>query len=389
MTPAVSVLCLNAGSSSLKFALYDAGGDEPLLLFRGAMEDIAGAGRCHGWWKHSNGSAANEQTIPGDNMNDALSWVFDCLHKASLPLPTLVGHRVVHGGAEHHHTERLTPALLESLRALVPLAPLHLPGALAGIDAVRRQFPEIPQVACFDTAFHRRMPEIAQRYPLPEAFIDQGIRRYGFHGLSYEYIVSTLGEQIGKRLVIAHLGNGASMVACRDGIPLDTSMGMTPTGGLMMGTRTGDLDPGVLIHLMRQGYDADALEKLLNRQSGLTGVSGRSEDMKTLLTERDSNADAALAVELYLYLARKQLGALAAVLGGLDQLVFTGGIGEHAAPIRAGLCTGLEYLGIHLDSQRNDRHEAVISADDSLCEVQVMATDEDLMIARHAMSFLS
>jgi len=247
----------------------------------------------------------------------------------------------------------------------------------------------MPQVACFDTAFHRPMPEVAQRYPLSRDLWDQGVRRYGFHGLSYEYIVSTLGAAARGRLVIAHLGNGASLAAVLNGRPLDTTMGFTPAGGLMMGTRSGDLDPGVLIHLMREkGYDWNQVDELVNNQAGLLGVSGISSDMKTLLEQRDRAPHAAQAVELFCYELRKHIGAMAAVLGGLDTLVFTGGIGEHAADVRREVCAGLAYLGIGLDTQKNRANAEIISSPESPCMVRVVPTNEDLMIARHTRMLL-
>ena len=300
-----------------------------------------------------------------------------------------MGHRVVHGGPDHSAPERVEATLLAELRWLVAFPPLHLPSAIQGIEAVAARFPGLPQVACFDTAFHRRMPEVAQRFPLPRDLWDEGIRRYGFHGLSYEYIVATLGAAAQGRLIIAHLGNGASLAAVQNGQPLDTSMGFTPTGGIMMGTRSGDLDPGVLIHLMHErSYDADQLEDLVNHQAGLLGVSGLSPDMKTLLEQRQREPHAAQAVELFCYQLRKYIGALTAVLGGLDTLVFTGGIGERAAPVRREICQELAYLGIALDPQQNALHAEVISTPQSACTVRVIPTNEDLMIARHTRTLL-
>jgi acetate kinase len=264
-----------------------------------------------------------------------------------------------------------------------------LPSAIQGIEAVAARFPGLPQVACFDTAFHRRMPEMAQRFPLSRDLWHEGIRRYGFHGLSYEYIAATLGAAAQGRLVIAHLGNGASLAAVLNGQPLDTTMGFTPTGGLMMGTRSGDLDPGLLIHLMHEkGHDAGQLDALVNHQAGLLGVSGISPDMKTLLEQREREPHAAQAVELFCYQLRKHIGALTAVLGGLDTLVFTGGIGERAAPVRWEVCRGLAYLGIDLDAQKNAVHAEVISTPGSICTVRVTPTNEDLMIARHTRTLL-
>jgi acetate kinase len=319
----------------------------------------------------------------------AVQAAFDTVEKLQLPTPEAVGHRLVHGGADHIAPEQVDARLLEDLRQLVPYAPLHLPAEIQGIEAVSARFPHLPQVACFDTAFHRRMPELAQRFPLPRAIWDEGVRRYGFHGLSYEYIIDQVGAPALGRAVIAHLGNGASMAAVHNGQPLDTTMGFTPTGGFMMGTRSGDLDPGLLVYLLTErGYDATRLEQLVNDQSGLLGVSGVSPDMKALLDQRARNPHAAEAVDMYCYQLRKTIGALTAVLGGLDTLVFTGGIGEHAAPVRSEVCQGLAYLGIQLDPQQNDRHASVISSTGSHCIVRVVPTNEDLMIARHTRTLL-
>jgi acetate kinase len=266
---------------------------------------------------------------------------------------------------------------------LIPFAPLHLPDEIAGIEAVTSHFSGLPQVACFDTAFHRSMPEVAQRFALPRALWDEGIRRYGFHGISYEYIMQALGANRPSRLIIAHLGNGASMAAVKDGSPLDTTMGFTPTGGFMMGTRSGDLDPGIILYLLsKRHFDARGLAELVNHQSGLLGVSGLS-DMKMLLERRAAEPDAAMAVQMFCYQLRKQIGAFAAALGGLDLLVFTGGIGERAAPVRWEACSGLEHLGVKLDRKRNDADADRISSDDCRCLVRVIPTNEDLMIARH------
>jgi acetate kinase len=258
------------------------------------------------------------------------------------------------------------------------------------VEAVGARFPALPQVVCFDTAFHRDLPEVARRLALPRDFGDgAGIRRFGFHGLSYEYVLERLGPSGRGRVVIAHLGNGASMAAVRYGRPVDTTMGLTPAGGFMMGTRTGDLDPGVLLYLMRErGFDAERLDRLVNKESGLLGVSGASADMKTLLERRERDEEAALAVAMFCYQARKQVGAFAAAMGGLDTLVFTGGIGERAAPVRAEICDGLEHLGVRLDAPRNAAHADPLSAPDAGCAVRVVPTREDLMIARHSRAVL-
>jgi acetate kinase len=388
MTTAPIILCINSGSSSLKFALYRIDAGEETALAAGTVERIGLSG---GGFRLHTVTADNDTETAGDfpDHQAAVHTAFAALEELRLPPPDAVGHRIVHGGAEHVAPERVEPRLLEALRRLVPYAPLHLPAEIQGIEAVARRSPDLPQVACFDTAFHRRMPELAQRFPLPRSFWDEGVRRYGFHGLSYEYIVSQVGAATLGRAVIAHLGNGASMAAVQHGQPLDTTMGFTPTGGFMMGTRTGDLDPGLLIHLLTEkGYDAPQLERLVNQQSGLLGVSGSSPDMKALLERRDADGQAAQAVDMFCYQLRKSVAALTAVLGGLDTLVFTGGIGEHAAPVRWDVCYGLAYLGIQLDPHLNARHAEVISTPQSHCTVRVVPTREDLMVARHTRTLL-
>jgi acetate kinase len=382
------ILCLNSGSSSLKFALYAAEDWGETRLARGAAERIGlPGGRL--WIEGSDNDRLVDLQRDFTGHAAAAAGISAAAKDLRLPSPAAAGHRVVHGGPRHSAAERLNPALLAELRGLIPFAPLHLPSAIQCIEAVTAHFPDLPQVVCFDTAFHRSMPEVAQRFPLPRELWHDGIRRYGFHGLSYEYIVSTLGAESGRRVVIAHLGNGASLAAVRNGRPLDTTMGFTPTGGVMMGTRSGDLDPGVLVHLMQEmGYSALQIDDLVSRHSGLLGVSGISSDMKTLLEQRAQEPHAAQAVELFCYQLRKQIGALAAVLNGLDDLVFTGGIGERAAPVRAEVCRGLEHLGITVDDELNAQHAEVISRAGSTCTVRVIPTNEDLMIARHTRALL-
>jgi acetate kinase len=375
-----TILCLNGGSSSLKFAVYRMAGAAEERIFSGAVEAIGVAGGR--FWLR--GIAERVLTDQSGNIADhaeAIKTMFAALQQQGVKQLTAAGHRIVHGGALLGAPQRVDTNVKDILMATVPFAPLHLPSQIAMIKAVSSHYPDLPQVVCFDTAFHRRMPEVAQRFALPRELWDQGIRRYGFHGLSYEFVAGQLGKSIGRRAIIAHLGNGASMVALQDGMPLDTSMGLTPTGGFMMGTRSGDLDPGAFLYLMRKGHSAEQLETLLDRESGLRGVSGETNDMKTLLEKRGSEPAAALAVEMFCYQARKFIGAFAAVLEGLDTLVFTGGIGERAAPVREEICRGLKYLDVELDAGRNEQNAAVISA--GRCTVRVVQTDEDLMIARH------
>ena len=383
------ILCVNSGSSSLKFALYCLGEHEEERLVYGAAERIGlRPGRL--WIKGANNETILDIQRDFAEHSEAAAGISAAARNLGYPSPVAAGHRAVHGGPIYRTPQRVDAALLRKLRNLIPFAPLHLPGAIQGIDAVARRFPDLPQVVCFDTAFHRRMPAIAQRFPLSRDMWNEGIRRYGFHGLSFEYILASLGQAGHGRLTIAHLGNGASLAAVLDGQPLDTTMGLTPTGGLVMGTRSGDLDPGVLLYLLREKrYDADALGRLVDREAGLVGISGTTSDVRALLGAREHDPRAALAIALFCYHARKHIGAMAAVLGGLDTLVFTGGIGEHAAPVRAEVCAGLEHLGVRLDSARNARGADSISADDSACSVRVIPTNEDLMIARHVSALLA
>jgi len=384
MEPAI--LCLNGGSSSLKFAVYRMGGPTEERILSGAVEAIgADGGRV---WLRCGDKTLSDNSGSFPDHAEAIKTMFSALRDQGVKDLAAAGHRIVHGGPLFTTPQKVTSKLKDALKNLVPFAPLHLPSQLAMIEAVATHYPNLAQVACFDTAFHSNMPEVARRFALPQELWEQGIKRYGFHGLSYEFIVSKLGEEIGRRAVIAHLGNGASMVALKNGSPVDTSMGLTPTGGFMMGTRSGDLDPGVLLYLMNKGYSADQMEKLLNHQAGLLGVSGQSSEMRTLMEKRQTDPAAAMAVEMFCYQVRKFIGAYAAVLGGLDTLVFTGGIGERAAAVRAEICSGLEYLGIALDASANGRNAETLSASGSRCVVRVVMTDEDLMIARHTCGVL-
>jgi acetate kinase len=384
---------MNAGSSSLKAALYDmARTEQPMFAVQ--VERIGQSGS-HMRIVDGDANTLLDRTVDLDDHETAarafLAW--SELHQPKAA-PNAVGHRIVHGGRAHRAPKVLTRDVLTDLRTLVPIDPDHLPQALALIQVTNERYPAIPQVACFDTAFHRSMPRLAQMYPLPQALAEAGVIRYGFHGLSCEFILQALraidARAAQGRIIIAHLGNGASLTAVREGVSVDTTMGFTPTGGIMMGTRSGDLDPGVLVHLLEaQGTSPVALNRLVNHEAGLLGVSGLSGDMRDLLVKEGSHPRAADAVALFCYLARRSVGALAAVLGGLDTLIFTAGIGEHAAPVRQRICHGLEFLGVDVDPERNDRHEPVVSRDGSRVVVRVMKTDEDLMIARHVRHLLS
>jgi acetate kinase len=387
------ILTINSGSSSIKFSLYGLGKTERLVL-EGELGRI-GVGQGFFRVKGPEGQQLTAQDLDLPNHEAALKALFAWLegHETGQELHA-VGHRLVHGGMAHVQPQLVSAALMKDLNLLMPLAPDHLPQEIKGLEAVQRQYPRLPQVVCFDTAFHRRMPEVAQRYALPEPFFGAGLQRYGFHGLSYEYLTQELAREAGPqkgpgKLIMAHLGNGASMAAIEDGRSLDTTMGMTPAGGLMMSTRSGDLDPGVMRYLLQeQGMSPAALNHLVNRQAGLLGISGISADMHDLLAREDTAAGAALAVALFCYQARKFIGALAAVLGGLDTFVFTGGIGENSATIRARICADLGFLGINLDPDLNLGNAAIISKPDSPVTVRVMQTNEELMIARHTRDLL-
>ena len=381
-----TILCLNSGSSSLKFALFGMSESAESRLAQGAVEDFGPQARV--WLRDSQKRLLIDRrdNLPG--AHECIPAIFAALEGSDLPRPAAAGHRIVHGGRFYTAPVMIDSQVQARLKELIPLAPLHLPAQIELFQAISTHYPDLPQVACFDTAFHAAMPEMARRLPLPRNLYDQGVRHYGFHGLSYEYILSTLERQLSARVIIAHLGNGASMAAVRNGSPIDTSMGLTPTGGFMMSTRSGDLDPGVLLYLLRAGYSLEQLDRMLNRESGLLGISGSSSDVKTLLEKRDSDPPADEAIRMFCYGIRKFIGAYAAALGGLDTLVFTGGIGEHAAPVRAEICAGLEFLGIDLDTEQNARHAETISKPGSRCSVLVIPTDEDLMIARHSVKFV-
>ncbi len=377
-----SILCLNAGSSSLKFAVYRMSEVAEERSCSGAAEGIGVIGGRF-WLKGSSEQLIAQGSQDFPDHGSAVAAMVAALYEQGTRDVDAAGHRIVHGGTRFFDPQRVDGEFVGRLKDLVPLAPLHLPSQIAIIEELAKRRPGLLQVACFDTAFHRRMPEVARRFALPRSLWDEGVRRYGFHGLSYEFVVDKLGKDLGSRAIIAHLGNGASMVALRDGVSVDTSMGLTPTGGFIMGTRSGDLDPGVLLYLLRQGWTAGKLADVLDRESGLAGVSALTSDMKTLLERRATDPRAAQAVEMFCYQVRKFIGAFAAALAGLDTLVFTGGIGERAAAVRSEICAGLGHLGVRLDERSNAGKAAVISGRKSACVVRVVETDEDLMIARH------
>ena len=394
ITTTDALVVINAGSSSLKFSVFrrDVGNpaSAPAIALRGQLEGLTTATRFSAR-DVSGKSIAERQWSEPLGHDGAIRYLLDFLRDALAGQEIrAVGHRVVHGGADFHCPVRVDAGVLAQLERLVPLAPLHQPHNLAPIRALLAHAPELLQVACFDTSFHRTMPPVEQSFALPASFADSGVRRYGFHGLSYEYIAGVLPEidprAAAGRTVIAHLGNGASMCALQSGRSIATTMGFTTVDGLMMGTRSGALDPGIVLYCIDElGMDARAVERLLYRESGLLGVSGVSSDMRTLLAS--DNPRAAFAIEMYCYRIARELGSLAAVLGGLDALVFTGGIGENAAQIRARVLAAARWLGLQVDAAANAINGPLVSAD---CPVRawVIPTDEELMIARHTQAFL-
>ncbi len=384
-----ALLSLNAGSSSIKFALYDVAAiGSGNRLSHGQIEGIGSAP--HFVARGADGAVLTEYRWPSgatlaheDLLAPLLTWITSHLGAQSL---AAVGHRIVHGGATHDRPVLLTDTVIADLDKLVPLAPLHQPHNLAAVRALRRLRPGLPQVACFDTAFHHGMAATVTRLALPRRYAAEGVRRYGFHGLSYEYIAGRLREQAPTlargRVIVAHLGNGASLCGMSDGRSVDTTMGLTALDGLVMGTRCGSIDPGALLYLQKQhGMSASELEHLLYHDSGLLGVSGISNDMRTLLDSDDVHARE--AVDLFVFRIAREAGALVSSLGGLDGLVFSAGIGEHAPAVRAAVCARLAWLGIRLDDAANAVGAALISAPESQVQVRVIATDEEAMIARH------
>ena len=383
-----SILCVNAGSSSLKVARFeiaqtgDQTGDQ---AHQAASVLVEGVGRGSGRWSRRDATgavtAARDEVIP--DQAHALQLALDALGSVGHEPADAVGHRVVHGGRNLVEHVVLDAGVLAQLKAAVPFAPLHLPAEIEAIEVIAARWPSMPQVVCLDTAFHRALPTVARRLPLP-AWVDaEGVRRYGFHGLSYEYVVERVGAGVLGRAIVAHLGSGASLAAIRDGRSIDTTMGFTPAGGVIMATRTGDLDPGALVFLAREhGLNPDALESLVNREAGLLGVSGHSADMVELQRLAPTDADAALAIDMFCTSAAKSVGALTTVLGGLDTIVFTGGIGENAADVRARICARVAHLGVVADESRNAASASVISTDASPVMVRVLATDENFVIAR-------
>jgi acetate kinase len=366
--PGSTILALNSGSSSLKFGLYGVGPSATEMLLSGEAEAIGGKnGSFHA--EDSNGNSVLSEAASLPNAREAIIRIGRLLTDTDVPVPCAIGHRVVHGGPQLRQHCLIGDGVLRQLVAASVFAPLHTPAALSVIRFAQEHFLGLPQAACFDTAFHAALPEVARVLPIPKKFRSEGLQRYGFHGLSCESIVRQLGDDLPHRLVIAHLGNGASITAVKDGKSIDTSMGLTPTGGVIMGTRSGDLDPGVLLYLMREKkLDAARLEELVDHRSGLIGISGISSDMRQLHEAAASNVDARLAIRMFCYSVRKQVAAMIAALEGVDLIVFTGGIGEHDEEVRAEICHGLSWFGVG--------------------SVRVFISQEDEQIARHTWELL-
>jgi acetate kinase len=386
------LLVVNAGSSSIKFSVFNVGSGTRLdSLYRGEIDGLGA--RPHFVAHDATGAGLADQTLGrAATHDDALGTVLEWIEaRATGATVVAAGHRVVHGGVRYAEPVRVTPAVLQELEALVPLAPLHQPHNLAPIRSLMKRKAELPQIACFDTAFHTTQEDVARTYALPYALSDAGITRYGFHGLSYQYIASVLPEHLGAgangRIVVAHLGAGASMCAMRGRRSVATTMGFTALEGVPMGTRTGSIDPGVILHLLTErGMSPDAVTELLYKKSGLLGMSGLSPDVRDLLASDSPRA--ARALDVFVYRVGRELGSLAAALGGLDALVFTAGIGEHAASIRARVCRDAAWLGIRLDDAANERGGPRLSAQGSAASAWVIPTNEELMIARHTLKLV-
>jgi acetate kinase len=381
------ILTINGGSSSIKFALFEAGASLQRIL-EGAIERI---GLPDTTFRVTGSNPADDVRHPvtAPDHATAVSALMDWLEEGrGADALTAVGHRVVHGGPKYSEPQRITPEMVEELRRLSPFDPEHLPEEILLTEAFHRRFPHLPQVACFDTAFHRDLPSVARLLPIPRRYEALGVRRYGFHGLSYAFLMEELVRLVGVeaargRVILAHLGNGASLAALRDGKPVDTSMGFTPAAGVPMSTRSGDLDPGLIWYLARtEGMNARQFNEMVNTRSGLLGVSETSSDMRDLLDSEAHDPRAAEAVALFCYQVRKWIGAFAAALGGLDTLVFSGGVGERSPVIRARICEGLGFLGIEIDEEGNTANAGVISAAAGRVAVRVIHTDEEQMIAR-------
>ena len=386
--PELTILALNSGSSSLKFGLYRVGSARTDVLLSGAAESIGNKeGKFFAHDSRNNVLLSEAISIP--SQQEAIIRIGKLLTESKMPAPAAVGHRIVHGGPRLQRHCLIDDEVLRQLEAARAFAPLHIPSALSVIHFAREHFPAATQAACFDTAFHADLAEVARVLPIPKELRLEGIQRYGFHGLSCESIVRQLADDLPDRLIIAHLGNGASVTAVKAGKSIDTSMGLTPSGGVIMSTRSGDLDPGVLVYLLREKkFDAAMLEGLVDGRSGLLGISGVDGDMRRLHKSASSNADARLAIQMFCYSVRKQVAAMIAALDGVDLVVFTGGIGEHDEKVRAAVCRGLSWIGVGLDGARNASANNPANESASRCCVRVLPSQEDEQIARHTWALL-
>ena len=377
------ILTINGGSSSIKFALFEPNGAMKRIL-RGVIKRIGSSDALFAVQGSESFSRKLEISSYPAAVEVLMEWLEKQIGRGAI---AAVGHRIVHGGPKYNAPQRITGEMMDDLRALSSFDPEHLPEELALIEAVFLRCPDPPQIACFDTAFHHDLPRVAQLLPIPRRYFEQGVRRYGFHGLSYAYLMEQLGPS--GRVILAHLGSGASLAAVRDGKPVDTSMAFTPAAGFPMSTRSGDLDPGLIGYLAQtEQMTASQFQKMVNHESGLLGISEMSSDMRTLLEHEAKDERAAEAVTMFCYQVKKWIGAFAAALGGLDTLVFAGGMGENAPLVRARICEGLGFLGLELDEKQNAGNAGIISAKTSSVAVRVIRTDEELMIARSVLPFL-
>jgi acetate kinase len=391
------ILVLNSGSSSIKFSVYEAANGQRTRLFEGAVDGI-GTDLGKFWIKDAAGKKLVDQTPALPNLSVAFKMVADALHSSDFPTPAAIGHRTVCGGPTINENQLITPQLIDEIESYAALAPLHTPIAVYIMREALKLFPGIPNFAVLDTYFHRTMPEVVTHMPIPEEYSAMGVRRYGYHGISYESIVYQLQPRVPEKLIVAHLGNGASISAIRNGECLDTSMALTPTSGIISGSRTGDIDPGIVIFILKKIAEstpntleaADKLETVVSKKSGLLGVSELSNDMRDLREAINAgNAKARLAVDKFTWTIARWIGSYVAELNGLDMLVFTGGIGENDIDARAEICANLDALGIVLDPRRNNvRGEAVISAENSPVTVRVIPPAEDLMIVNHVVRLM-
>lgn len=382
-----SILSINSGSSSIKFAIFEAG-DSLLRTVEGGIDRIGSPDTI----LHVKGSKAEDnfsKSIQAKDHKAAISTLMDWIKKRFGPnVLSAVGHRVVHGGPKYSKPMKITKEMIQDLQAQSTFDPEHLPEEISLIEAFQHLYPDLPQIACFDTYFHHDLPRVAQMLPIPRRYEAKGVRRYGFHGISYEFLMEELDRLAGKqasqgRIILAHLGSGASLAAVHNGKSVDTTMSFTPTAGVPMSTRSGDLDPGLFLYLsFTEGFDAKQFHKLVNFQSGLLGMSETSSDMQDLLSYEKKDIRAAEAISLFCYQVKKSIGAFAAALGGLDTLVFSGGIGENSSVVRSRICKGLEFLGVAIDEKQNNASDGIISIKTSSVTVRVICTDEENMIAK-------